>query len=76
MSATTLARPAPSPVLFIPAKQPARPMTRQLKVVSDYQPSGDQPTAIAELVAGVAPMNATRCCWASPGRARPSPWPR
>jgi len=53
MSATTLARPAPPPVLFIPAKQPARPVTRQFKVVSDYQPSGDQPTAIAELVAGV-----------------------
>ena len=53
MSATTLARPTPPPVLFIPAKQPARPVTRQFKVVSDYQPSGDQPTAIAELVAGV-----------------------
>jgi hypothetical protein len=35
MSATTLARPAPPPVLFIPAKQPARPVTRQFKVVSD-----------------------------------------
>src|SRR5208283_3060252 len=53
MSATTLARPAPQPVLFIPAKQPPRPMTRRFRVVSDYQPSGDQPTAIAELVAGV-----------------------
>jgi excinuclease ABC subunit B len=53
MSATTLARPAPPPVLFIPAKQPPRPMTRQFRVVSDYQPSGDQPTAIAELVTGV-----------------------
>jgi excinuclease ABC subunit B len=48
MTATTLAR--PQPVLFIPAKQPARPYTRALKVVSDYAPSGDQPTAIDELV--------------------------
>jgi excinuclease ABC subunit B len=53
MSATTLTRPAPQPVLFIPAKQPPRPFTRRFRVVSDYEPSGDQPTAIAELVAGV-----------------------
>ena len=37
----------------MPAKQPARPATRALKVVSHYEPSGDQPTAIRELVAGV-----------------------
>jgi excinuclease ABC subunit B len=43
----------PSPPLFMPEKQPARPVTRQLKVVSEYQPSGDQPTAIRDLVAGV-----------------------
>ena len=43
----------PSPVLFMPTKQPAKPMTRPLKVVSDYEPAGDQPTAIAELVRGV-----------------------
>src|SRR5271157_1122253 len=42
-----------APPLFIPAKQAPRPMTRRFKVVSDYQPSGDQPTAITELVAGV-----------------------
>src|SRR5277367_5241114 len=65
MSATTLARraqspgsspgpaPAPTPVLFIPAKQPPRPVTRQFRVVSEYQPSGDQPTAIRELVGGI-----------------------
>jgi excinuclease ABC subunit B len=52
MSQTLLRPPAP-PVLFIPAKQPARPFTRALKVVSEYEPAGDQPTAIAELVAGV-----------------------
>ncbi|MEA2741223.1 MAG: excinuclease subunit, partial [Acetobacteraceae bacterium] len=43
----------PPPVLFMPQKQPAKPMTRQLKVVSEYEPAGDQPTAITELVRGV-----------------------
>ena len=51
MSATTLR--APAPVLFIPQKQPARPRTHRLRVVSDYQPAGDQPTAIATLTHGV-----------------------
>ena len=51
MSATLL-RP-PSPVLFIPQKQAARPRTRRLRVVSDYAPAGDQPTAIAELTRGL-----------------------
>ncbi len=48
----TLLRPTP-PMLFMPPKQPAKPLTRLLKVVSEYEPSGDQPTAIAELVRGV-----------------------
>ena len=48
----TLIRPSP-PVLFIPEKQPAKPLTRRFKVVSEYEPNGDQPTAIAELAAGV-----------------------
>jgi excinuclease ABC subunit B len=48
----TLLRPS-SPVQFIPEKQPAKPNTRQLKVVSEYEPNGDQPTAITDLVAGV-----------------------
>src|SRR4051812_48949763 len=43
----------PPPVLFVPQKQAAKPMTRALRVVSEYQPAGDQPTAIAELVRGV-----------------------
>jgi excinuclease ABC subunit B len=47
----TLIRPAP--VLFMPKKQAVKPMTRALKVVSEYEPAGDQPTAIRELVAGV-----------------------
>ena len=47
----TLARPPRA--LFMPQKQAAKPMTRQLKVVSEYEPAGDQPTAISELVRGV-----------------------
>jgi excinuclease ABC subunit B len=47
----TLNRPAP--VLFIPQRQPAKPVTKRLKVVSEFAPNGDQPTAIQELVAGV-----------------------
>jgi len=43
----------PHPVLFVPQKQAARPVLKPLRVVSDYQPAGDQPTAIAELVEGV-----------------------
>jgi excinuclease ABC subunit B len=42
-----------APVAFIPLKQPAKPRTRTLRVVSEYEPAGDQPTAIRELVAGV-----------------------
>jgi excinuclease ABC subunit B len=48
----TLLRPSHK-VLFIPAKQAPRPFARRLRTVSEYQPSGDQPTAIAELVAGL-----------------------
>jgi excinuclease ABC subunit B len=50
MSQTLVRQP---PVLFMPQKQPAKPVTRRLKVVSEYQPSGDQPAAIAELAQGV-----------------------
>ncbi|MGH7212109.1 MAG: DEAD/DEAH box helicase family protein, partial [Acetobacteraceae bacterium] len=48
----TLTR-SPSPVLFIPTKLPSRPRTGRFRVVSDYEPAGDQPTAIAELVRGI-----------------------
>ena len=41
------------PVTFIPQKQPAKPATRRLVVKSEYEPAGDQPTAIRELVAGI-----------------------
>jgi excinuclease ABC subunit B len=43
----------PPPALFMPQKQPAKPMTRHFRVASEYQPAGDQPTAITELVRGV-----------------------
>ena len=42
----------PSPVTFEPIKQVAKPMARPLKVVSAYDPAGDQPTAIRELTSG------------------------
>ena len=48
-----LTRPAPAPVTFVPVRQPAKPLTRRLRVVSEYEPAGDQPTAIRELVSGV-----------------------
>jgi excinuclease ABC subunit B len=44
---------APAPMLFMPKKQPAKPVTRRLEVVSEYQPAGDQPTAIRMLADGV-----------------------
>ena len=47
----TLVRPAP--VAFHPLKQPAKAMQAPLRVASDYEPAGDQPTAIRELTAGV-----------------------
>jgi excinuclease ABC subunit B len=50
MSETLLRTP---PVLFMPQKQPAKPHTRRLSVASDYQPAGDQPSAIQELTSGV-----------------------
>ena len=42
------------PALFIPQKQPAKPLSQPLRVRSDYAPAGDQPTAIQELNAGLA----------------------
>jgi excinuclease ABC subunit B len=47
----TLARPAPVP--FAPIRQPVKPRTNVFRVVSAYEPAGDQPTAIKELVAGL-----------------------
>ena len=47
----TLVRPAP--VAFIPHKQPPKPLSKPLRVVSAYEPAGDQPAAIRELTAGL-----------------------
>ena len=41
------------PVLFMPNRQPIKPATIPLRVQSEYEPAGDQPTAIRELVAGI-----------------------
>ncbi len=38
---------------FMPNRQPARPPTTRLQVVSEFEPAGDQPAAIRELVAGL-----------------------
>ena len=43
----------PAAEIFVPDKQAAKPKTRVMKVVSPYEPAGDQPTAIRELVAGL-----------------------
>jgi excinuclease ABC subunit B len=48
----TLIRP-PAPMLFMPQKQPAKPVTKRLQVVSEYEPAGDQPAAITMLSGGV-----------------------
>ena len=43
----------PASEIFVPDRQAAKPKTRAFKVVSPYEPAGDQPTAIGELVAGI-----------------------
>lgn len=48
-------RPDPSDeiVTFQPERQPPKEKTRRLTIQSPYEPAGDQPRAIGELVAGV-----------------------
>jgi excinuclease ABC subunit B len=46
-----LARPAP--VTFIPEKPEPRALAKPLRVVSAYEPAGDQPAAIKQLLAGI-----------------------
>ena len=41
------------PVTFIPEKPEPRALVKPLRVVSEYQPAGDQPTAIRQLVDGI-----------------------
>ena len=47
----TLNRPPAVP--FAPIRQPVKPVTNRFRVVSAYEPAGDQPTAIGELTAGL-----------------------
>jgi excinuclease ABC subunit B len=44
---------APTPVLFYPQKRPAQHTGQRLKVVSPFEPNGDQPAAIRQLVEGL-----------------------
>jgi excinuclease ABC subunit B len=44
----------PLPMLFMPEKPAPRAPLKPLRVVSEYQPSGDQPAAIKQLLAGIA----------------------
>ena len=44
---------APRQTDFFPEKQPAKPKINRFVVQSDYEPSGDQPQAIATLLAGL-----------------------
>jgi len=46
-------RPDELPCTFAPQHQAPKEKVNRLKVVSEYEPAGDQPTAIAELVAGI-----------------------
>ena len=41
------------PVTFEPDRQAARPKLRRMEVVSEYEPAGDQPQAIADLLKGI-----------------------
>jgi excinuclease ABC subunit B len=43
-----------APVTFIPEKPEPRKPLRPLRVVSEFEPSGDQPQAIRQLLAGIA----------------------
>ena len=43
-----------APVTFIPEKPAPRPPLKPLRVVSDFEPSGDQPAAIKHLLSGIA----------------------
>ncbi len=44
---------AAPPVTFTPRKQAAKPDGKRLEVKSPYEPAGDQPTAIRDLLAGI-----------------------
>ena len=60
--------------------RPARPDKSeggiQIRMETEFKPSGDQPTAIQDLVSGIKDDDRPRFCLASPVPARPSPWPK
>src|SRR3978361_1746147 len=60
----------PMPMLFMPPKQPAKPLTRRFKTVSQSQPAGDQPTAITELVRGVDADERDKVLWGVTGSGK------
>ncbi len=45
---------APPEVAFVPLHQPVKPRTRRFAITSEYEPAGDQPTAIRELTGGIS----------------------
>ena len=64
---------------FVPHK-PASPEKsmpcKTYNLVSEYNPSGDQQTAIAELTAGAREDDQTQVLLGVTGSGEPSPWPR
>jgi hypothetical protein len=50
------------------AERPESDVGRPSRLSSEFAPACDQPQAIEELCEGLRRMNATRCCWALPGR--------
>src|SRR4029079_6276693 len=49
---------------------------KRLVIKSDFEPKGDQPLAIKELVEGVKRHDRNQVLLGVTARARPSPWPR
>ena len=49
---------------------------KRLVIKSDFDPRGDRPAAIAELVEGVRRNDRTQVLLGVTGSGRPSPWPR
>ena len=73
---TTLAEPETSGA-FVPHK-PRRPEKaeggRKFKLVAEYEPAGDQPQAIAELVEAAANGETSQVLLGVTGSGKTSPW--
>ena len=60
-----------------PQQRPKLEGGKRFVMNTTFDPAGDQPTAIKELVPRrAAKANGIRFCLAPPAPARPSPWPR